>query len=97
MDRPEGFIYRPVPAHQGSRAEEDKPEDGETEVHAVLHIHNEVGQTRQQVQEEGHTVIYRARDSDSELQKFSFHQNKKKKANIKHFLQLFNIPKKMFF
>lgn len=60
VDQPEGFINWAVPAHERGGAEENKPEDGETEVHAVIHIHDEVAQTRQQVQEERHTVIYRA-------------------------------------
>lgn len=54
---PEGFIDRSVPADERGRAEEDKPEDGETQVDAVLLVCNEVGQTRQQVQEERHAVI----------------------------------------
>lgn len=57
VDQPEGFINRPVPADESSGAEEDKPEDGEAEVDAILLIRNEVGQTRQQVQEQRRAVI----------------------------------------
>lgn len=32
---PEGFVDRPVPADEGHWGEEDKPEDGQTELDAA--------------------------------------------------------------
>lgn len=55
-DSPEGLVDGPVPAEEGAGSEEDEPENGEAKVHTIGRVSGEVSQTRQQVQEESHTV-----------------------------------------
>jgi len=47
---PEGLVDGPVPADEGHGREEEEPEDGQTEVHAVLRAGGEVSQAGQHVE-----------------------------------------------
>lgn len=55
-DSLEGLVDRPVPAEEGAGSKEDEPEDGEAKIYTIGSISGEVSQTRQQVEEQGHTV-----------------------------------------
>lgn len=42
-DPPEGIVDGPVPTEEGAGHEENEPQDGEAEVHAIGGISGEVG------------------------------------------------------
>ena len=49
MCSPEGSVERSVPADEGTRREEQEPEDGQTEVHPTGRVHSEPGQAAHHV------------------------------------------------
>lgn len=55
----EGLVDGPVPAEEGAGAEEDEPQDGQAEAHALVLIRDEVRQAGQQVEEQSHAVHWR--------------------------------------
>lgn len=68
-DSLEGLVDGPVPAEEGAGSEEDEPENGEAKIHTVGSISGEVSQTRQQVEEQSHTVDCRNSEERPESMK----------------------------